>query len=172
LAYIGIGSNLGDKRRNCCRAIRAVAALEKVCLKRCSPFYATEPVGEKDQDWFVNAVMAVETSLGSRELLRALLAIEGELGRERKRRWGPRVIDLDLLFYGAEVREEASLQLPHPRLHERRFVLLPLREIAPDLIHPLLGKTVRQMLAELGEGERVLPLPKADQRECTEFFST
>jgi 2-amino-4-hydroxy-6-hydroxymethyldihydropteridine diphosphokinase len=167
LAYIGIGSNLGDKLGNCRRAIEAIQSDERNQIVKCSPFYHTEPVGEKEQDWFFNGVVAVETSLGPRELLDFLLAVEGRMGRMRGERWGPRVIDLDILFFGPEVIRERGLEIPHPRLHARRFVLVPLQDIAPHFAHPLLGKTISQILAELKEEGKVLPLPEAGERLCS-----
>ena len=164
LTYIGIGSNLGDSLQNCRKAIARVASGPGNRLIRCSPFYSTEPVGEKDQNWFVNAVAAVETNLSSRDYLDFLLSVEKEMGRERKEPWGPRVIDLDLLFYGDEMIDEEGLKIPHPRLQERRFVLVPLNDIAPDWLHPRLHKTVSQMLAELRGKEKVAPL--ADRIEA------
>ena len=123
-------------------------------------------MGKKDQDWFINGVVAAETSLRPREFLDFLLDIERQMGRERGERWGPRVIDLDILFYGAKVLNEGGLQIPHPRLHERRFVLIPLRDIAPDLEHPLLNKTVSEILSELPVEEKVVPLSEIDREPC------
>jgi 2-amino-4-hydroxy-6-hydroxymethyldihydropteridine diphosphokinase len=166
LVYIGIGSNLGDKLDNCRRAIEAIVSDARNRIVQCSPFYHTEPVGEKKQDWFVNGVLAVETSLEPKEFMDFLLAIERTMGRVRGEQWGPRVIDLDILFFGQRVIREGGLQVPHPQLQERRFVLVPLQDIAPHLEHPLLGKTISQILAELKKEEKVLPLPKAGQRLC------
>ena len=167
LVYIGIGSNQGNPLENCRRAIQGIVSDGRNRLVQCSPFYRTEPVGQKDQDWFVNGVVLVETSLSPRELLDFLLALEKKMGRIRGEKWGPRVIDLDILFYGGEVWHEGGLQIPHPRLHERRFVLIPLKDIAPDLKHPLLGKTISQILAGLPEGEKVFPLLEEDKESCT-----
>jgi 2-amino-4-hydroxy-6-hydroxymethyldihydropteridine diphosphokinase len=167
LSYIAIGSNQGDPLENCRRAIEGMTSDGRNRLVRCSSFYCTEPVGRKDQEWFVNAVALVETSLSPRQLLAFLLSVEEKMGRIRKERWGPRVIDLDILFYEGEVIEEEGLQIPHPRLHERRFVLVPLREIAPDWKHPGLEKTVSQILAELKGGEKVLPLQEGSTKTCT-----
>lgn len=167
LAYIGIGSNLGDKLENCRRAIAGIVSDGRNRFVRRSPFYRTEPVGKKDQDWFVNGVLLVDTCLNPRELLDFLLALEKEMGRVRKERWGPRVIDLDILLYGEEILEGKGLQIPHPSLHERRFVLIPLREIAPDLKHPKLGKTVSQILTELEGKEKVFLLQEGDTKACT-----
>jgi 2-amino-4-hydroxy-6-hydroxymethyldihydropteridine diphosphokinase len=109
LVYIGIGSNLGDKLANCGRAIEAIVADARNRLVQCSPFYHTEPVGEKKQDWFVNGVLAVETSMEPKEFMDFLLAVEKTMGRVREERWGPRVIDLDILFYGQRVIREFGL---------------------------------------------------------------
>jgi 2-amino-4-hydroxy-6-hydroxymethyldihydropteridine diphosphokinase len=164
LVYIGIGSNLGDKVANCLRAITAIVADRRNRIVRCSPLYQTEPVGKKEQDWFVNGAFAVETSMEPRELLDFLLAIEKMMGRVRGERWGPRVIDLDILIFGNEVINQGDLQIPHPRLHERRFVLVPLWDIAPHLVHPLLGKTISQILSALPGEEKVLPLEEGGHR--------
>jgi 2-amino-4-hydroxy-6-hydroxymethyldihydropteridine diphosphokinase len=124
-------------------------------------------MGRKDQDWFVNGVVLVETSLGPRQMLEFLLSLEKKMGRVRRERWGPRVIDLDILFYGEEVIDEENLQVPHPRLHERRFVLIPLKEIAPDLNHPRLGKTISQILSASEREEKVFPLQEGNTKTCT-----
>lgn len=166
LVYVGVGSNVGDALDHCRQAIQAIAADRRSRLLQCSPFYRTEPVGKKDQDWFINGVVAAETSLSPREFLDFLLDIERQMGRERGERWGPRVIDLDILFYGGKVLSEGGLQIPHPRLHERRFVLTPLRDIAPDLEHPLLNKTVSEILSELPAEEKVVPILEIGQEPC------
>ena len=167
LAYIGIGSNLGDKPGNCRRAIEALGSNPRNLLVRCSPLYHTEPVGKTDQDWFVNGVVSLETSMDPRELLEFLLSIERKMGRVREEKWGPRRIDLDILFCGDQILNETDLQVPHPRLHERRFVLIPLQDVAPDLVHPVLGKTVSRILAELDTRERVIPLQEGNEKACT-----
>jgi 2-amino-4-hydroxy-6-hydroxymethyldihydropteridine diphosphokinase len=167
LVYIGIGSNQGDPVENCRRAIGGIVSDGRNRLVRCSSFYRTEPMGRKDQDWFVNGVVLVETSLGPGQMLEFLLSLEKEMGRVRRERWGPRVIDLDILFYGEEIIDEENLQVPHPRLHERRFVLIPLKEIAPDLKHPRLGKTISQILAASEREEKVFPLQEGNTRTCT-----
>ena len=149
---------------NCRRAIKAILSDRRNQIVGCSPLYQTEPVGKKDQDWFVNGVCGVETSMKPRELRDFLLAIEMMMGRVRGERWGPRVIDLDILIFGNEAINEGDLQIPHPRLHERRFVLVPLRDIAPHLVHPLLGKTISQILSELPGEEKVVPLEEKVHR--------
>ena len=171
-AYIGIGSNLGDPVHNCDLAIRAMMTDRGNRVFRVSPFYRTEPVGKKDQGWFVNAVAALETSRSPRDLLGFLQGIEREMGRERKEKWGPRIIDLDILFYADWVVREEGLAIPHPRLQERRFVLAPLNDIAPELRHPVLNKSVAKILAELPEGEKVVLLREADQKICGGFSFT
>jgi 2-amino-4-hydroxy-6-hydroxymethyldihydropteridine diphosphokinase len=147
LAAVALGSNVGDRLGN---LRRAVARLDPV---KTSSVYETAPVGEANQPAFLNAVALVETDLGPRQMLDALLAIERACGRVRDpaRRWGPRTIDLDLLVHGGAVVAEAGLTLPHPRLADRRFVLEPLAEIAPDLLIPALGPA-RDLLARLPPG--------------------
>jgi 2-amino-4-hydroxy-6-hydroxymethyldihydropteridine diphosphokinase len=167
LVYIGIGSNQGDPLENCRRAVEGIASDGRNRLVQCSSFYRTEPVGKRDQDWFVNGVVLVDTSLGPEEMLEFLLSLEKKMGRIRSERWGPRIIDLDILVCGEEVIENERLQIPHPRLHERRFVLIPLREISPDLRHPRLGKTISQILSELEGEEKVLPLREGNAKICT-----
>jgi len=148
LAYIGLGSNLGEKEANLLEAWARLGKVGGVRLVRLSGFYCTEPVGMETPFWFVNAVGVVATSLPPEKLLDALLAIEGELGRDRSLGCD-RVIDLDLLLYGDLVRESENLSVPHPRMHERFFVLAPLVELAPDLVHPVLKRTMAELLRGL-----------------------
>jgi 2-amino-4-hydroxy-6-hydroxymethyldihydropteridine diphosphokinase len=143
VAYVGLGSNLGDREQT----IRAaIAALQDVVAV--SKLRETDPVGVTEQPAFLNGAIAVETELSPRELLQSLLAVERELGRERGERWGPRTIDLDLLLYGTETVDEPGLTVPHPHLHERRFALEPLAELDPELVIPGRGR-VDELLAKL-----------------------
>jgi 2-amino-4-hydroxy-6-hydroxymethyldihydropteridine diphosphokinase len=133
-ATIGLGSNIGDKQGYIDRAIAALDASDGITVVARSGYWRTEPWGFTDQDWFVNACVAVETTLAPRALLERCLAVEAMLGRRRELRWGPRVIDLDVLTYGGETIREPGLEVPHPLLLERVFVLAPLAEIRPDLV--------------------------------------
>jgi 2-amino-4-hydroxy-6-hydroxymethyldihydropteridine diphosphokinase len=142
-AYVGVGANLGDRERTIRAAIAALPGVAAVSSLR-----ETEPVGVADQPRFLNGAVALDTAMTARELLDCLLAIERALGRERRERWGPRTIDLDLLLYGEEALDEPGLTVPHPRLHERRFALAPLAELDPELVIPGRGP-VRDALAEL-----------------------
>jgi 2-amino-4-hydroxy-6-hydroxymethyldihydropteridine diphosphokinase len=153
IAYIGIGSNKGDKTANCLQAIASLGQAGRVVSV--SSLYCTEPVGYREQEDFVNAVAAVETGLPPRELLKICNAIEDRMGRERTVRWGPRTIDLDILLYGRDIVNLPGLVVPHPRLAERRFVLAPLAEIAPDALHPVLNKSMQQLLDALKDTTRV-----------------
>ncbi len=154
MAYIGLGSNLEEpavQLDEACRRLRLVEGLE---ITRVSSYYATEPVGVLDQPWFINAVVSVRTRLSPEDLLAALLKVENDMGRIRKQRWGPRLVDLDLLLYNNIVINTPRLQVPHPEMASRGFVLLPLAEIAPQAYHPVLQKTVAQLLAELAPEDK------------------
>ena len=152
-AFIGVGANLGEPVRQIRQAQDALSQNPGIVFMDASSFYRTQPVGPVEQPPFVNAVFALEPEIGPHDLLTILLDIEQKMGRVRKERWGPRVIDLDLLFYGDTVISGEGLEVPHPRLHERRFVLAPLAEIAPDFVHPVLKTPVSQLLDELPPGD-------------------
>ena len=160
LAYIGMGSNIGDRGDTLMRAVKLLSEAEGVAVRRLSQFVRTEPVGgPADQPIYFNAAVEVSVELSPRELLAALQDIERQLGRDRcrERRWGPRTCDLDILLMGETViRDEPDLVIPHPRMHERAFVLEPLAAIAPEAVHPVLGKTISEMLDDVRSG-RVKP---------------
>jgi 2-amino-4-hydroxy-6-hydroxymethyldihydropteridine diphosphokinase len=149
-AAIGLGGNVGDKRGNLDRAVERLAAVPGVRLVARSGYYRTEPWGFTEQDWFLNACVAVETTLAPQALLATCLAVEQELGRRRAERWGPRIIDLDILYLGDLTLDEPGLEVPHPRLLERAFVLAPLAEIRPD--HVIAGVRIGDALAALDAG--------------------
>jgi len=148
IAHIGIGSNLGKREENCLRSIDFLEE-EGIFIRKCSTLYESEPWGVKDQPRFVNAAVEVETDKKPQALLAALKKIEKTMGRTETGRWGPRVIDLDILFYNDLVIDTPDLRIPHPFMHERKFVLRPLSDIAPDKMHPVLRKTVKELLAEV-----------------------
>ena len=153
--YLSLGSNLGDRLANLRAAITALALLGK--LTAVSSFYETEPVECTQQPWFVNCAVALETEKMPKQLLSGVLKIERDMGRHRNPNQlkGPRPIDIDILLFGASVIATASLKIPHPAMHQRRFVLEPLAEIAPDECHPILKRTVRELRDALPAGQAV-----------------
>ena len=159
-AYIGIGSNLGDKLNKCLNAINLMGQLPGCESVGHSELYMTKPVGVEDQDWYVNGVAALSTSLSAQELLRNLLSIESGMGRIRRKKWEPRIIDLDILIFGREIIHEEYLKVPHPLMQVRRFVLEPLTELVPDLIHPTLGMSMSELLRQLPEDGQAVYLMK------------
>ena len=179
--FIGIGTNLGDRAANYREAITRIAGLPQSRVIRHSSVYETEPVGDADlKGPFLNGVLEIETELPAESLMRRLLAIERIMGRKRvpgrksagRTKYKPRVIDLDLLFFNKETRDTPALKVPHPRLHERRFVLAPMAELAPALIHPKLNVTISDLLVNLKSPQRVtlaradLMRPQAPRREA------
>ncbi len=166
--FVGMGSNLGDRAGRLHAAADLLAAAPGVEVRRLSPLYETEPWGtttEGGRPWFVNAVLEVETTLSPRAFLTLLLDIESRLGRRRREisspstgPWEDRPVDLDLLVHGDETIDETGLIVPHPRMHRRPFVLVPLVDLAPDLVHPVLEKTVAELLEEVRGAGLVLPM--------------
>jgi 2-amino-4-hydroxy-6-hydroxymethyldihydropteridine diphosphokinase len=153
-AYIGIGSNVGDKTANCRKGIELLAEAGRVVSV--SSLYYTEPIGFKEQEDFVNAVAGIETDLAPEDFLSLCRALEDRLGRTRTMRWGPRTLDLDILLYGSLVMDLPDLIIPHPLMATRKFVLIPLVEINPEAVHPVLHKSASQLLLELRNSHTVI----------------
>jgi 2-amino-4-hydroxy-6-hydroxymethyldihydropteridine diphosphokinase len=154
LAYIGLGANLGDPPATFTAALEKLGSMPGIRVMRRSSFYKSPPLGPPQPD-YVNAVAEVETSRSPRKLMEALLSVETRYGRIRgMHKWQPRLLDLDLLFYGADVIDEPFLHVPHPELHKRAFVLVPLAEITPELRHPALGLTTRELCLSLPQEDR------------------
>ncbi len=147
IVYLGLGANLGDRLDNLQHAIQALPPA--VSILRLSSIYETEPWGYRDQPAFLNQVLEGSTDLSPNDLLQYLKQVEREMGRRPTFRYGPRLVDLDILFYGDQVIDQPDLAIPHPRLAERAFVLVPLAELAPGLLHPASRQTVRQMLSQV-----------------------
>ena len=153
-SFLGLGSNVGDRQLHLQRGIRSLEHAG-FNIKRRSSFYETEPVDYDAQPWFLNAVVGGETALSPRCLLKRCQQIEKKAGRERTVRFGPRSIDIDILLYKGRVIDEEYLVIPHPRMHERRFVLVPLIEIAPEIEDPMTGKRFVEILAKLNDRKKV-----------------
>jgi 2-amino-4-hydroxy-6-hydroxymethyldihydropteridine diphosphokinase len=156
-AYLSLGSNLGDREANLREAIQRLATVGKVLAV--SSFYETEPIEYTAQDWFLNCALVLETGKMPLELLKSVLDLEQSMGRRRVQDKGPRNIDIDVLLFDDSVVNSKGLTIPHPAMHQRRFVLEPLAEIAPDARHPVLKKTVRELLEALPPGQIVRKLP-------------
>jgi 2-amino-4-hydroxy-6-hydroxymethyldihydropteridine diphosphokinase len=149
-AYLALGANLGERLEALRGGRKALHGADGVQVDASSPLYETEPVGGPErQGLYLNAVLRVRTKLPPRELLTLCLEVEKRFGRRRDERWGARTLDIDILFYERVVLQESDLTLPHPRLHERPFVLLPLFDLEPDLVHPLMGVTLGELVASL-----------------------
>jgi 2-amino-4-hydroxy-6-hydroxymethyldihydropteridine diphosphokinase len=151
--YLSLGSNLGQREKQLRAAIERLGAVGRVVS--ISSYYETQPVEVTDQPWFLNCAVALETTRSPEQLLNAILAVERDMGRERTRTKGPRKIDIDIVLFGDQIIHSPQLTIPHPAMHQRRFVLEPLAEIATEVRHPLLKKTVKELLAELHNSQVV-----------------
>lgn len=154
--YLSLGSNVGGREAQLLGALARLGALGRVVTV--SSFYETEPVEFTDQAWFLNCAAALETSLNPSQLINAILRIEEDMGRKRLQKKGPRSIDIDILLFGDKLVDSQELTIPHPAMHQRRFVLEPLAEIAPEARHPVVKKTIRELLNALPEGQTVRKL--------------
>ncbi|MFZ0538888.1 MAG: 2-amino-4-hydroxy-6-hydroxymethyldihydropteridine diphosphokinase [Candidatus Sulfotelmatobacter sp.] len=163
LAYLSLGSNIGDREGNLREGARRLGAIGRVAAV--SSFYETEPVEFTEQPWFLNCAVALETELTPQELMTAILGIEKAMGRQRVQKKGPRTIDIDILLLGNAVLDTAEVTIPHPAMHERRFVLEPLVEIASEARHPVLNKTIRELRDALPSGATVRKL----KSQATDF---
>lgn len=156
--FLSLGSNLGDRCANISQAVSLLSISDKIKILKTSSFYETEPWGNKNQKWFVNACLAMDCELSANELLKYCQNIEYKMGRIREagKRWNERIIDIDILFYDNEVISQGqNLIIPHPLLHERAFVLVPMLEVKADLVHPVFKKTISQLYDELRNPEDV-----------------
>lgn len=171
VAYIGLGSNVGARARAIRRALSLLAAHPEIDVKKVSSLYETEPLEYPDQNWFVNAAAQVDTTLTPYELLDSLLDIEQQLQRKRTIRWGPRVIDLDILLYDNEIISTSKLQIPHLRMHSRAFVLIPMIEIAPSVVHPVTNETMEELYPQL-KRPTVVRRYEENEEEAEEQVST
>jgi len=158
--FISVGSNIGSRLQNCKNGISALAALKRVERVQVSPFYRTEPVDYTAQDWFVNAAVRIYTDIEPLALLQRLQKIQYDMGQKEKAvRFGPRILDLDIVLYAERVLQSEALIIPHPRMHKRHFVLRPICDIDPQVIHPVLRKTVGELLSQLNtDHQRLIPI--------------
>lgn len=166
-AYICIGSNIGDRIDKCINAIREISNSSRISAT--SSFYITAPVGKEDQAEFINCVLMIDTTLKPLDLLEFLQTVEKKLGKKITERWGPRTIDLDILFYDGLVIQNESLNIPHPRVHTRKFVLVPMCEIDPDFIHPVLQKSMFELLNVLDDDKSVINIGSYRSFMCWNF---
>lgn len=153
--FIGIGANLGDRKKTLQEAVLLLNAESNVSVVAVSSVYETDPVGVLDQPKFLNAVLQIETDFCAQDLLDCLLAVEKRFGRVRKIHWGPRTLDLDILFFRDAIIHQPGLKVPHPHLHEREFVLVPLCDLVPDVIHPILNESLHALAKSLPQESHV-----------------
>ena len=166
IVYLSLGANLGERQNQLRAAIERLRGVGRVVS--ISSLYETQPVEVTDQPWFLNCAVALETNRSAQQVLEAILAIEREMGRERTRKKGPRKIDIDILLFADRILDSPQLTIPHPAMHRRRFVLESLAEIAPDARHPLLKKSVRELLEELRDSQIVRRIKATDERATAE----
>jgi 2-amino-4-hydroxy-6-hydroxymethyldihydropteridine diphosphokinase len=162
-AYLSLGSNLGNRGKNLEEAISLIGKLPCTKIQRVSKIYETEPRDVKNQPWFLNCILIIETILPPRKLMKELQIIEKKVGRKNRRKWSPREIDIDIVLYDTLKVNEEDLQIPHKRMHERAFVLVPLVEVAPDVVHPVYDKSALELLDEAKKEnslERIFPIQK------------
>jgi 2-amino-4-hydroxy-6-hydroxymethyldihydropteridine diphosphokinase len=153
--YIGVGSNLGKKKENYLEALTRIAKIAQTRIIKESSLYESEPLGDS-KEWYVNGAIEVETELGPEELLKRCKNIERAMGRKKvRKKWGARIIDLDVLLYNNLKLEKRNLKIPHPEMHTRKFVLIPLSEIAPQVVHPVLEETISELLVSVKDNKRV-----------------
>lgn len=154
VVYLGLGSNIGDKQRN---ITNALCLISEICeVKKKSRMYLTEPVGNIEQDWFLNCVVEIQTEIEPKHLLSSFKSIERKLGRAKNVKNGPRIIDIDILFYGNNIVTTKNLVIPHPLLHERLFVLQPMMDLDPGFIHPVLKKSIQELYKNHPGNKKVL----------------
>lgn len=154
--FLGLGSNVGDRLKYIEDAIARISGLEGVALVKKASVYETEPWGVKDQDYFLNTAVEIDTQLSAEDIHKAIKSVEEELGRENREKWTSREIDIDLLFYGNEIIDSENLKVPHREIENRKFVLIPLAELDQDIIHPVLNKPISVLLRETGDHLEVL----------------
>jgi len=166
--FLGLGSNVGDRLKYIEDAIARISGLEGVALVKKASVYETEPWGVKDQDYFLNTAVEIETSLSAEDIHKAIKSVEEELGRESREKWTSREIDIDLLFYGNEIIDSENLKVPHREIENRKFVLIPLAELNQDIIHPVLNKPISVLLRETGDHLEVLKYSENVQEKLGE----